>query len=585
MKIPVSIVCALIIGMLVSAGPACAQDVKIVAGSGADSVEETEQGRRAKTDELFFEALKAKQHDDAKLAESMLKEFLTLRPEMAAAHYELANIYFEQKKIDFAITSIKKAMSLDATNKWYKELYAGILVGSNKYVEAADVFAALAKSEPQDDEYPVMAAEYYERAGKNAEAITYMDMALQRNMGDEDLMVHKMQLYLNTNSIDKAAGVVQEMINNDPKNGKLYKLLGELYDNNKMPEKAAAVYEQAEKKLPKDPAVQLGLAGHYLKTGDTAKYKTYVRKAITNNGVETEAQLELLKAYVQSMPDEKTALAEALPLVAELATQEPADATVLAYYAEILEISNLNDSAMVMYKKSLALKPSSFIVWRSMLGGYLEKPYADSLIKYSEKAMRLFPNQAITHFYNGIGYLNKNNYAAATKAMNRAIDLQPDTEKEILASMYSTLADAYYSNKQYALSDESFDKGIALDPNNATLLNNYSYYLSERGVMLDEAEKMSKKSLELRPNESTFLDTYGWILYKKGDYAGAKVQLQKAIDAANDKADATLYNHLGNTLYKLNEKDKAVEAWKKAKEKGSDDKNIDKKISEAKLYE
>src|SRR6185369_17137044 len=122
------------------------------------------------------------------------------------------------------------------------------------------------------------------------------------------------------------------------------------------------------------------------------------------------------------------------------AAQEPADAMVLAYYGEALEGSSMVDSAMIMYKKSLAIKPSNFLVWRSMLGGYLDKKYADSLIKYTEKAMRLFPNQAITHFYNGIGYMNKNNYTAAIKSMNRAIDLQPDTEKDILAQMYSTLA-------------------------------------------------------------------------------------------------------------------------------------------------
>jgi len=574
-----------------------AQSIKIMPGMSPDrdresapapdttNMAETEEGRRAQTDELYFEALKAKQHADDKQAEGLLKQFIAKRPEVAAAHYELAKIYSEQKKTDLAGASIKRALALDPSNKWYKEVNAGILVATGKYVEAANIYSELAKSEKQDEEYPVQAAEYYERAGKNQEALKHLDMALQRNMGDEDLLAHKIQLYLNMNDADKAAGVVLQMIADNPKNGKYYKLLGELYDNNKMPEKAAALYEQASKKLPDDPSVQLGLATHYLRKGDTLQYKAYVKKAITNTGVETELQLELLKAYIQTMPDETSALAEALPLISKLVDQGPADAQMLEYYGEALDVSNMTDSAIIMYKRSLALKPSNFNVWQRLLGNYQEKKYADSLIKYSEKAMRLFPNQAITHFYNGIGYMNKNNYPSAIKAMNRAIDLQPETEKEILASMYSTIADVYYNSKQYTQSDEAFVKALALDPNNATVLNNYSYYLSERGIRLDEAERMSKKSLELRPDEVNFIDTYGWIFYKKGEFEKAKTHILRAIEVANGVNDATLYGHLGDILFKLNDKPKAIEAWKKAKEKGSDDKNLDKKISEGKLYE
>ena len=151
--------------------------------------------------------------------------------------------------------------------------------------------------------------------------------------------------------------------------------------------------------------------------------------------------------------------------------------------------------------------------------------------------------------------------------------------------MYSLLADIYHSNKQDDQSDKSFEKAISLDPNNPTTLNNYAYYLSERGKKLDEAEKMSQKSLDMSPGVATFLDTYGWIQYKKGNYLKAKDFIQKAIDLAGAGADATLYDHLGNICYQLNDKSKAIDYWKKAKELGADDPMIDKKISEGKLYE
>jgi len=572
---------ALTVAVTLTSVAATAQSVEISTG---DTVE-TEQGKKAKTDELFFDALKARKQEDNKHALVLFKQFVALRPEVAAAHFEMARIYTEEKMSEQSVSSIKKAINIDPTNKWYKETYATILATTGKYKDAAVVFSQLSDAERKDDEYAIMAAEYFEKASLFNDALRYTDTAIDRNIDDEELLMRKIQLHLKLNNADKAADVAKTLITEHPKNGRYYKLLGDIYDNNKMPEKATNVYLEAEKKLPNDASVQLGLAGHYLKTGDTVKYKEYVSKAITNNNISTESQLELLKSYIQSMPDDATALKEALPLIANLAKQEPNDAMILEYYGEALEGSNYIDSAAAMYKKSLALKPGNFSVWGRLMINYLDKQYADSLIKYSEKAMRLFPNQAVTHFYNGVGYMNKDNFKSAAKAIVRAIDLQPENETERLAQMYSTLGDVYYSNKEFSLSDEAFEKAMSLEPNDASVLNNYSYYLSERGVKLDLAEKMSKKSLELRPGEATFLDTYAWILYKKGNYKEAKTYILKAVEAANNINDGTLYEHLGDIQYKLNEKEKAVENWKKAKEKGSDGKYLDKKISESKLYE
>jgi pentatricopeptide repeat protein len=147
------------------------------------------------------------------------------------------------------------------------------------------------------------------------------------------------------------------------------------------------------------------------------------------------------------------------------------------------------------------------------------------------------------------------------------------------------IGDAYNFMKQYQLSDESYEKAMKLTPDNATLLNNYAYYLSVRNTRLDDAEKMSRKSLEIRKDEPTFLDTYGWVLYKQGKNDKALEYIQKAIDISGNAADATLWEHLGDIYFKLGNVDKAVEYWKKSKEKGSENTDIDKKINDRKLYE
>jgi tetratricopeptide (TPR) repeat protein len=552
-----------------------------------DTVEASKTGPAPKADDVFFDGVKANMLDDTILARQQFEQFIVLKPEVPDGYYELAKLYDLNKNTAKAEDYIKKAIAINGDNKWFQEEYATILGDEGKYNDAAQVMSDLCRSAPEDPGYPIVTAEYYERARKYPEAIIFLDKAISRNGPDEDILMKKVQIYLDMNKVDQAAQVVEQLIAQNPKSGKYYKELGDIYDNNKMPEQAAKVYQRAQQTIPGDPSVQLGYAEHYLLAGDTAAYFSYVKKAVVNKDLDGATQLELLRAYVQSLPANNDSLIEAqgLPIIRELVGQHPADPQILAFYGEFLELDNKPDSALVFYKQSLAIAPSNFNLWGKVLHSYSDRQDADSLIKYSDKAARLFPTQALVYYYNSIGHYNKKDYTGAIKSMKRAIDLQPDSNPELLSAMYSLEGEIYHQAKQDDASDVAYEKALQLQPDDAFILNNYSYYLSERGKKLAEAERMSKKSLELKPQEATFMDTYGWILYQNGEYEKAKGYIQKAIDMAGSRVDATLYDHLGDVYYKLKDKDKALENWKLAKEKGSDDPKIDKKISEGKLYE
>ena len=592
MKMPLS--AYLLLLLCICTGTAHAQSRKE-----ADSILNATMNEYVKADEIFFDAIKAKNQEDPAHAKELFEQFVTRKPGVSAGYYELAKLYDAEKNTDKAQDNIKKAIAIDGENKWYQEEYASILAEVGDYLQAAGITARLCKSDPDDEEYPKMTAEYYERAQKYNDAIKYIDLALARTPDDEDLYMHKINVYLKNNDVDKAAAVAKDLIASDPYNGKYYKELGDIYDNNKMTGNATELYSKALKLLPDDPSVELGMAEHSLKLGDSAAYVTYVKKVIFNPTLDLPTQLDLMSGYLQTLPNDSLLRVAGLPLVRQLVSQHPADAQIMSIYGDFLDGNNKTDSAAWAYKLSLKINPSDFNIWKKLFNLYTDSKGGDSLIKYTEKAMKLFPNLAIVSYYNAIGHLGKKDYAGAVKSAKRAIDMEPENEKQAIADMYALLADIYHSSKQDDLSDNAFEQALKLDNNNSTTLNNYSYYLSERGAKLDEAEKMSKKSLELieeaekvskspadlKATEATYLDTYGWIQYKKGNYEQARGYIQKAIDLKTSAADAALYDHLGNIYYKLNDKSKAIQYWKISKEKGSDDPLIDKKISEEKLYE
>ncbi len=79
----------------------------------------------------------------------------------------------------------------------------------------------------------------------------------------------------------------------------------------------------------------------------------------------------------------------------------------------------------------------------------------------------------------------------------RALATKPD-DKVIL---YYYRGDAALREKLYDEAELDFRKGLAIDPNNASIENDLGYMYADRGIKLDDAVTMLKKAVTCRSAE------------------------------------------------------------------------------------
>lgn len=544
---------------------------------------DTATNSNAAADRIYADAVKEHILNNDKEAEALFLRFLEASPDNAAAYFELARINAKGNNLEKARQYIRKSISLDSNNKWYQEFYGNLLASQNNYEPAAEIFSRLGKKYTPKEDYLLKASLLYQRAKKPDLAVAQLEALISVRGASEELLLQINQIYQKEKRVDKSAATLKRLIEANPKEGRYYALLAEMYDNNGQQEKSREIYEEGERKFPSDVSLQLGLASYYKRHNDPKKYTEYVNKAVRNTNLDEQTQLTLLVSYLQESEKDTSARANGLMLAEELSRQHPANAVIMGLYGDLLSMANRKDEAIAAYRRSLARDSSSINVWQQLLFHYTDKSAADTLIQLSKEALGLFPSQAILYYLNGIGYVNKGEYHKATKSILTAIDYQPEENKALLSEMYASLGDAYNSAKNYPAADKSFDKALELNETNATVLNNYAYYLSVRKTRLDDAERFSRRSLELRPGEATFLDTYGWIFYQQGKYEKAREQLQKAITQSGDDTDATLLEHMGDIYFKLNDIEHAVLYWQKAKQKDPTNEELEFKIRNKKL--
>lgn len=110
-----------------------------------------------------------------------------------------------------------------------------------------------------------------------------------------------------------------------------------------------------------------------------------------------------------------------------------------------------------------------------------------------------------------------------------------------------------------------YEKALALNNNNALVLNNYAYYLAEADRQLDRALGMASRAVKLRENDPTYLDTYAWVLYKLGDYSEAKKVMQRALPL-DKEGNPELLSHYADILSALGDEFMADVYRKRARE-------------------
>jgi tetratricopeptide (TPR) repeat protein len=160
---------------------------------------------------------------------------------------------------------------------------------------------------------------------------------------------------------------------------------------------------------------------------------------------------------------------------------------------------------------------------------------------------------------------------SAVKYLNKALLLNPDD-----VNVLGTLALIYKEKGLIEKSDSLYEKALLINPDDPIINNNFAYSLSTRGLQLERALELVNIALQKDSLSSAFLDTKGWILYKLRRYDEAKYYVEKAIEVGLPSAVIT--DHLGDIEFKLGNKQRALELWKKALEIDPTKKEIEEKI-------
>jgi len=531
----------------------------------------------------FFGALKAKSLENFEEALKQFQKCIQLDDKQAVPFYESALINKNLGNLALAEEQIKIATSLNEKNRWYQIVYAEILFSNQDFKNAAVQYKKLLLSEPGNEELYYMLADTYIYDNNFLKAIAVYD-DLEGNKGVEKMIsMQKHKLYM---ELQKKKSAIKELVNlltKFPNDIEALEILSEVYLLNDEKEKAFEIFKKLAIIAPNNGRIHLTLADYYREQGDNIKSFEELQLAFKSTKLGVDIKVRILVSYFQLLAVNDIMHEQAYTLAKLLIEAHPTEVKPHAVYADILYTDNRFNEAKEQYLLVLEKDKTKSQVWNQVLFIQAEQNDFEGMLKTSEEALTYFPTDPLFYYFNGVSNKRFKHYPEAISVLEMGIEFVIDNEM-LLLEFYSSLADSYHAIKEHKLSDEYYEKALAIDSNNVLVLNNYAYYLSVRKIKLERAKEMSLKCNELGKDNGTYQDTYAWILYELKEYEQAKEWIEKALENGGDKS-AVVVEHYGDILYQLKDVEDAISQWKKAKELGEASKFLNQKIEEGKLYE
>ena len=425
---------------------------------------------------------------------------------------------------------------------------------------------------------------------------------------DPDLSLRKFALML---SKGDTIGLLKEsnrLVEENPVNPDYLVIRGNVFEALEMPDSALFCYEKAEIMDPDNGHTKLTLANFFLQRGDSAAYDRKSSEALLSDNIMLDEKIQMMTRYMQNIIADSADTSRGTRLFDGLLRQYPHEPKVLDLGAQYFAATDNLPRAEELMSYATDLEPENPDYWLRLASFYYSDQKYKESVSVAEKAMgklKETPRGLLTVY--GAATLLDGDYEKARKAYQKQLDIDipgavlTDTASSVLqkaanldyetltrvAGIYAMAGDCSSKQNDIRRAIREYDVSLALDPTNVMSMNNFAYFLALDGGDLDRAEELSRKVVEEIPDNPIYLDTLAWILYLKHQYADALDIQEKVVQMLDGEQEATgeFWDHLGDMQYRVGQKEKALESWKKAKALGSDNEQLPQKIRTKKIIE
>lgn len=542
---------------------------------------------------LFERAMILVDASKIEAAESELRKVVAMQPNFFDAERVLGRVLLDRAgtdrtRVDEALSHLQNAFRINPDDLATGMAIAQIYLSTGRLAEAEKALSSMLERAPDQRGLNYSYAQVLTKLGRGGESLKYLQRAVEVDPTFGPAIQQLIEIYQSTNQWQRAADVLQPLINDDPTNLDFQRQQAYFYLRAGLAEKARARFTALLAADPKDTRTQFYLAESLsdLERYDDAErmYRQLLEKTPDDPDILVSFGLAQIgrKEYDEAAKTFRTLLA--LPDAAE-GIQAIAK-TQLA----LIDLQKGNVQAAIDAVKPLFVfhdKPNPQPINIALDALKKQKRYSDAVALLQPLAEKYasdpFVNARYIEMLARAGDKDRARVAAATQSKFGVRNTISAAEAYVQADQFeqaiSVIKEALRMKPEDV--DLRFELGAVLErsgdkssaektflgileqhPENGGTLNYLGYMWAEQGVHLDRAVEMLTKAVTLEPQNGAYLDSLGWIYFRQGKLELAEKYLNDAAQIL--PRDPTVHEHLGDVLAKRGDATRALSLYRVA---------------------
>lgn len=139
---------------------------------------------------------------------------------------------------------------------------------------------------------------------------------------------------------------------------------------------------------------------------------------------------------------------------------------------------------------------------------------------------------------------------------------EPEAVRDVMREARLVLSNIDVERDDLKSAEEWLEQVLDEYPQDIGAMNDLGYLWADQNKRLARARKMIEQAVAEEPDNRAYQDSLGWVLYRQGEYEQAVEILEKA--AAGEDPDGVILDHLGDGYEKIDQGDKARDAWRRS---------------------
>ena len=522
-------------------------------------------------DAFFLDAICQREKGNSDAAFDLLRHCIEIDSTRSEAYYYLGQYYALLKDRQTAQRYFEKTAALEPDNATYLETLANVYYGQKEYDKAIDAFERLYDKNRDRVEVLAVLVQLYEQQKDFDKAIKTLTRIETVEGKSERLSYAKSRFYTEMGNKKAAVAEMKTLSDQYPNDNNFRTLYANTLYVNGQQKKALAIYDKILKEEPDNRNAQMAMLAHYNERQDSVQANGMLERILQNKYASTEDRVALLRQVIgesEQSGGDSTRVLQLFRMILDMPQQDADMALFCATYMNLKKMPN--DSIRKVLEKALDISPDNAAVRLQLVSFAWQAKDRDRVISLCQDARQYNPDEMAFYYYQGIAYYQKDQLDEALNAFQNGIGvITPESDPAIVSDFCAVMGDIMHQRGMEQEAFAAYDSCLQWKDDNIGCLNNYAYYLSEKGIQLEKAEQMSYRTIKAEPKNATYLDTYAWILFMQKRYSEAKIYIDQTLQCDSDSS-SVLLEHAGDIYYHTKDVERAVTLWQKALERADD---------------